>query len=108
MKNNSLEIQMLMCVILCSAGHGILLSHNLQHWLNGTLLPKDVNVTFSMSVNSAIGMLGKMDKEHFGEPTPLDFPGYNTPGFQFAFWSSDELTYSSVILALTQCQYLFD
>ena len=90
---------------------------NYQHWLNGTSLPKDINITFKISVNSAIGMLGMMDEDeynlqlkekHFGEPTPLDFPGYNTPGFHFPFWSSDELTYSSVVLALTQCRYLFD
>ena len=90
---------------------------NYQHWLNGTELPKDVNLTYSISLHSAVGMLGMIDEDeyilqlkekHFGMPTPIDFPGYNTPGFHFPFWSSDELTYSSVVLALTQCQYLFN
>lgn len=90
---------------------------NYLHWLNGTSLPKDINMTFSVSLNSVIGMLGMMDEseyslqlkqKHFGIVTPIDFPGYNTPDFEFVFWSSDELTYSSVVLALTQCQYLFN
>ena len=70
-----------------------------------------------MLKHAAVGMLGMMDedeynlelkKNHFGKPTPLDFPGFNVPDSHFLFWSSDDLTYSSVILALTQCQYLFD
>jgi len=90
---------------------------NYQHWLNGTILPKDYDVTYAASVHIAIGMLGMMDEDeynlqlkekHFGEFTPMDFPGYNTPNFMFPFWSSDELTYSSVVLALSQCQYLFN
>ena len=90
---------------------------NYQRWLNGTSLPKDINMTNSVIIHSATGMLGMMDKDeydlqlkekHFGEYTPLDFPGYNAPNSNFYFWSSDPLTYSSVMLALTQCQYLFN
>ena len=92
---------------------------NFQRWVNGTPIPKDFNndVTFDIAENAAVEMFGMMDKDeynlelkkmHFGKPTPLEFPGYNVPDAHFAFWSSDEIAYSSVILALTQCQYLFD
>ena len=90
---------------------------NYQHWINGTSLPKDINVTLYLLDYGVAGMLGMMDedeynlelkKKHFGKPTPPDFPGYNIPDAHFLFWSSDEFTYASVILALTQCQYLFD
>lgn len=90
---------------------------NYQRWINGTALPKNIDFTYEVSEHSVVGMLGMMPEDeynaqlqekHFGERTPLDFPGYNTPDFSgFPFWSSDELTYSSVILALTQCQYIF-
>ena len=91
---------------------------NYQHLVNGTSLPKDIHhITLKDTIYFAVGMLGMMDEDeynlqlkvkHFGEPTPFDFPGYNSPGSHFQFYASDEITYSSVILALTQCQYLFD
>lgn len=50
----------------------------------------------------------ELKKKHFGRSTPIDFPGYNTPTFyKFPYWTSDETTYAAVILALTECQYLF-
>jgi len=87
---------------------------NYQYWLNGTKLPPDFEVSYYNSIHSAVGMFGTEDnawykaelqKEHFGRMTPMDFYGYNYD--QFAFWSSDELTYSATMLALTQCEYLF-
>ena len=91
---------------------------NYQQWINGTSIPKDINdITYDVLEHAAVGMLGVMDedeynlelkKKHFGKSTPIDFPGYNIPDAHFPFWSSDEITYSSVILTLTQCQYLFD
>ena len=50
----------------------------------------------------------ELKKEHFGRATPVDFHGYNSYVLPNVFWSSDEFTYGSVMLALTQCQYLFD
>ena len=91
---------------------------NYRQWINATSLPNDIDdVTWDMLEYAAVGMLGMMDedeynlelkKKHFDKPTPFDFPGYNIPDGHFLFWSSDEMTYSSAILALTQCQYLFD
>jgi len=87
---------------------------NYQYWLNGTRLPPDFEVSFNNSIHSAVGMFGMEDidwyneelqKKHFGRKTPMDFYGYNYD--KFSFWSSDELTYSATMLALTQCQYLF-
>ena len=89
---------------------------NYRKWLNGTTVPDDIMFDYPLLQNCTVGMLGVMDedeynselkKEHGGRPTPIDFPGYNSPDFELVFWSSDELTYSSVILTLTQCQYLF-
>ena len=91
---------------------------NYQHWVNGTSLPKDMDdIAWAISGFFAVGMLGMMDEDeyneqlkmkHFGRPIPLDFHGYNSPTYKVIFWSSDDITYSSVILALTQCHYLFD
>ena len=87
---------------------------NYKYWLNGTKLPPDIKINYKNSDYSTLGMFGmeimswyneELLKEHFGRKTPLDFHGYNA--YQFPFWSSDELTYSATMLALTQCQYLF-
>ncbi|XP_065912009.1 uncharacterized protein [Dysidea avara] len=90
---------------------------NYRRFLNGSTIPSDIHPTFENGFYSGVGMMGVVDeqwyedelkKEHFGRPTPVDFHGYNSYKYPNTFWSSDEFTYTSVMLALTQCQYLFD
>ena len=92
---------------------------NYKHWLNGTEMSEQdmYNVTFEVEFESVVGVLGMIDEDeynqllkekHFGRTTPVDFTGYNTPQSRFPFWSSNDLTYATVLLSLTQCQYLFD
>ncbi|GFR98165.1 hypothetical protein ElyMa_002763500 [Elysia marginata] len=43
-----------------------------------------------------------MKQKHFGQATPIEFPGYNVGEAFFPFWSSESYTYSSVLLAVTR------
>lgn len=46
-----------------------------------------------------------LSQRHFGEKTPIDFPGFNPRGSPtgfFPFWSSDAYTYSSTMLAFAK------
>ena len=65
-------------------------------------------LTYENSDCSTVGMFGmesiswyneELLKEHFGRKAPMNFYGCNAD--RFAFWSSDELTYSATMLALT-------
>ena len=46
----------------------------------------------------------ELEKDHFGEKTPVDFNGYNSGSFPF--WSSEPFTYASAMLALTRYRAL--
>ena len=48
-----------------------------------------------------------LHEDHYGQKTPVDFPGYNNLESTFPFWSSEALTESSVLLALTQYRHYF-
>lgn len=46
-----------------------------------------------------------LSQRHFGEKTPIDFPGFNPRGSPtgfFPFWSSDAYTYSTTMLAFAK------
>lgn len=46
-----------------------------------------------------------LSQRHFGEKTPIDFPGFNPRGSStgfFPFWSSDAYTYSTTMLAFAK------
>jgi hypothetical protein len=79
-------------------------------YLNGTFV-EEANVPMSDLESIIDGVIGSIDentyqellaKTHFGVSTPLDFPGYNTKGNFFPFWSSEPYTYAVSLLALTQ------
>lgn len=88
---------------------------NLIEHANGTLVPPNYNITPKDS-DICCGVSGiippdqyneMLKKKHFGYYTPIDFRGYNTGKRLlegFPFWSSDSFTYSSSLLALTQCR----
>jgi hypothetical protein len=86
---------------------------NFAKFLNGSDIP---NVPSAIGFYAVVGVQGMISKEeyekllhedHYGQKTPVDFPGYNNLESTFPFWSSEALTESSVLLALTQYRHYF-
>ena len=89
---------------------------NYAAYLNGTVLPPwpQYKVAYD-SNNVIIGVRGVIPKDqyedmlmagHYGYFTEVDFHGYNAGmSDSFPFWSSEPLTYSSALLALTQYRH---
>ncbi len=84
---------------------------NFAQYLNGTTVTNPDSVSrddLELVIN---GVQGSIDEEtyqsqlklnHFGQPTPLDFVGYNVKQNIFPFWSSEPYTYAVSLLALSQ------
>ncbi|CAF3136524.1 unnamed protein product [Rotaria socialis] len=85
---------------------------NFYQYLNGTTLDPDHFDTKTQSlVDSIVGVSGYIDEtiyermiseKHFNISTPTTFNGYNSPGAEFPFWSSQPYTHSVTLLALAQ------
>ncbi|KAK6985584.1 hypothetical protein BgiMline_015171 [Biomphalaria glabrata] len=81
---------------------------NRFEYLNGTAI-KDwstiPNSTFLYGVSGYIqpdAYNAMLTQPHFGMPTPLTFPGYNTNSSMFPFWSSAPYTYTTTALAVSK------
>ncbi|CAF1219036.1 unnamed protein product [Rotaria sp. Silwood1] len=86
---------------------------NIYQYLNGTTFDPD---HFDMNnqallVDSIVGVSGYIDEtiyermiseKHFNRSTPTTFSGYNVPGAEFPFWSSQPYTHAVTLLALAQ------
>ena len=90
---------------------------NFGQFLNGSAIPQDYKVgekdndliiTVSGVIpNATYQQL--LTKTYFGYDVPIDFPGFNAPTtFPFPFWSSEPLTYSASLLALTQYRAFYN
>jgi len=85
---------------------------NIYQYLNGTILdPNHFNIKNESLVDIIVGVSGYINETtyermisetHFNISTPTTFKGYNTPGGEFPFWSSQPYTYSVTLLALAQ------
>ena len=90
---------------------------NFGEFLNGSAIPKGYNVSESDSdlIVTVSGVIPNatyqqlLKKTYFGYDVPIDFPGFNAPTtFEFPFWSSEPLTYSASLLALTQYRAFYN
>lgn len=85
---------------------------NIYQYLNGTILdPNHFDIKNQSLVDSIVGVSGyinetiyeqMINQTHFNVSTPTTFQGYNVPGGEFPFWSSQPYTYSVTLLALAQ------
>ena len=84
---------------------------NFVQFLNGTTVTNPAALSEDDLANVINGVQGSIDEAtyqnlikqtHFGEPTPLDFVGYNTKENIFPFWASQAYTYACSLLALSQ------
>ena len=85
---------------------------NIYQYLNGTKLdPNHFDINNQSLVDSIVGVSGYINEtiyqkmiseKHFNISTPTTFNGYNVPGGEFPFWSSQPYTYSVTLLALAQ------
>ncbi|CAF3976494.1 unnamed protein product [Rotaria sp. Silwood2] len=85
---------------------------NIYQFLNGSTLDPDHFDTDNQSlIDSIVGVSGYIDEtiyermiseKHFNRSTPTTFNGYNVPGGEFPFWSSQPYTHSVTLLALAQ------
>ncbi|CAF0987485.1 unnamed protein product [Rotaria sordida] len=91
---------------------------NIYQFLNGTTFDPDHFDTENQSLmDSIVGVSGYIDEttyermisqKHFNVSTPTTFNGYNVPGGEFPFWSSQPYTHSVTLLALAQYNNLDD
>jgi len=85
---------------------------NIYQYLNGSILdPNHFNAKNQSLVDTIVGVSGiiaetiyehMINEKHFNVSTPITFAGYNAPGTEFPFWSSQPYTYSVTLLALAQ------
>jgi hypothetical protein len=81
---------------------------NFLQYINGTFVDPSQVTYFDTIINGVSGIIEKskydemLQEKHFGENTPLDFPGYNIKDNFFPFWASQPYTYSSSLLAISQ------
>ena len=85
---------------------------NVYQYLNGTSFdPARFTLERDAFVDLIIGVRGYINEtiyqrmiseKHFNVSTPTKFYGYNIPGNEFPFWSSQPYTYSVTLLALAQ------
>ena len=85
---------------------------NVYQYLNGsTLDPDHFNTKTQSLVDSIVGVRGYINETiyqqllretHFNVSTPTTFKGYNVPGGEFPFWSSQPYTHAAALLALAQ------
>lgn len=85
---------------------------NHYEFLNGTQFDPDHFDTNTQSLtDSIVGVNGYINEtiyqelireKHFNQSTPTTFKGYNVPGGEFPFWSSQPYTHSVALLALAQ------
>ena len=89
---------------------------NVYQYLNGTQFdPTTFNTKTSSLVDSIVGVSGYINEsdyqrmiteKHFNISTPTTFNGYNVPGGEFPFWSSQPYTHAVTLLALAQSNNL--
>ncbi|CAF1313906.1 unnamed protein product [Adineta steineri] len=85
---------------------------NIYQFLNGTTFdPNHFDINNESLVDAIVGVSGYINEttyqrmiseKHFNVSTPTIFNGYNVPGGEFPFWSSQPYTYSVTLLALAQ------
>ncbi|CAF1464669.1 unnamed protein product [Adineta ricciae] len=85
---------------------------NTYQYLNGTTFdPNRFDINNQSLVDTIVGVSGyinetiyqhMIEEKHFNVSTPTTFKGYNVPGGEFPFWSSQPYTYSVTLLALAQ------
>jgi hypothetical protein len=85
---------------------------NIYQFLNGSSFdPNQFDINKNSLVDSVVGVTGYINEtiyermiseKHFNVSTPTTFNGYNVPGGEFPFWSSQPYTYSVTLLALAQ------
>ncbi|CAF1410409.1 unnamed protein product [Adineta steineri] len=85
---------------------------NIYQFLNGTTFdPNHFDINNGSLVDAIVGVSGYINEttyqrmiseKHFNVSTPTIFNGYNVPGGEFPFWSSQPYTYSVTLLALAQ------
>ncbi|XP_059145511.1 uncharacterized protein LOC131932598 isoform X1 [Physella acuta] len=81
---------------------------NRFEYLNGTAIEDWTKIPKESHLLGAQGYIPKdrydamLKENHFGQPTPVTFNGFNDPASQFLFWTSVPYTYSSVLLAVSR------
>jgi hypothetical protein len=83
---------------------------NFVQFLNGTTVDPSKTPTSVLEyvINGVSGLIDEaqyqtlLKEPHFGQATPIDFPGYNTQANLFPFWCSEPYTYAVALLALSQ------
>ena len=81
---------------------------NFVQYLNGSYVDPSQVTSFDTIINGVSGVIDEtkyeesLKEKHFGENTPMDFPGYNMKDNFFPFWASKPYTYSVALLAISQ------
>lgn len=85
---------------------------NDNEFLNGTKFdPDKIDPNEDSLLDTIVGVRGYINEtdyqrmlteKHFNVSTPTTFKGYNVPGAEFPFWSSQPYTHAVALLALAQ------
>ena len=91
--------------------------HNRVEFINDSSTPNDCDIS-ELGPNLIVAVSGVipnatyqqlLEKECYGANVPMDFPGYNSPDMPLFFYlSSEPLTYSLSLLALTQYRAFYN